>query len=125
MVHKDRAGTLLMPMQLYIDVQMMIKNVYFCVVKTKIDNPNRKFWIIVIGTDCLEDKFGIVHVMTGNDTSVDVLQLGIHLMGTTEVSAIFAQHPEWDCSLHRLKLPTLSKDGLDIHKGVDHINLAS
>jgi hypothetical protein len=103
----------------------MIKNVYFCVAKTKIDNPTGKFWIIVIGTDRLEDKFGIVRVMTGNDTSVDVLQLGIRLTGTTEVSAIFAQHPEWDRSPRRLKLPALSKDSLDIHKGVDHINPAS
>jgi len=125
MLHEDKAGTLLMPTQLYIDVQMMIKNVYFCVAKTKIDNPNGKFWIIVIGTDRLEDKFGIVRVMTGNDTSVDVLQLGIRLTGTTEVSAIFVQHPEWDRSPRRLKLPALSKDGLDIHKGVDHINPAS
>ena len=125
MLHEDKAGTLLMPTQLYIDVQMMIKNVYFCVAKTKIDNPTGKFWIIVIGTDRLEDKFGIVRVMTGNDTSVDVLQLGIRLTGTTEVSAIFAQHPEWDRSPRRLKLPALSKDGLDVHKGVDHINPAS
>ena len=125
MLHEDKAGTLLMPTQLYIDVQMMIKNIYFCVAKTKVDNPTGKFWIIMIGTDRLEDKFGIVCVMTGNDTSVDVLQLGIHLTGTTEVSAIFSQHPEWDHSPRRLKLPALSKDGLDIHKGIDHINPAS
>lgn len=125
MLHEDKAGTLLMPMQLYIDVQMMIKNVYFCITKTKIDNLKGKFWIILIGSDRLEDKFGIVCVMTGNDTSVDILQLGIRLTGTTEVSAIFAQHPEWDRSPRRLKLPALSKAGLDIHKGVDYINPAS
>ena len=125
MLHEDKAGILLMPTQLYINVQIMIKNVYFCVAKTKIDNPNGKCWIIVIGTDRLEDKFRIVRIMTGNDTSVDILQLGIRLTGITEVSAIFAQHPEWDRSPRRLKLPALSKDGLDIHKGVDHINPAS
>jgi hypothetical protein len=33
---------------------IMIKNAYFCVAKTKADNPNGNFWVVLLGTDRLE-----------------------------------------------------------------------
>lgn len=96
--HKDNAGTKLMPSQLYIDLMIMVKNVYFCIAKAKVDNPIGKFFLILLGTDRLEDIFGILRTMVGNDSTLDILQLILCLRGTTEVSAILANHPEWDCS---------------------------
>lgn len=121
MQREDNAGTKLMPTQLYTDIMIMIKNVYFCVVKCKIDDPSGKFWIILLGTDRLEELFGILRTMVGNDFNVDVLQLAICLTGTTEVSTILAKYPHWDRSPRRLKLPALSKDGFEVYNGIDHI----
>jgi len=59
--------------------------------------------------------------MVGNDSTLDLLQLILHLGGTTKVSAILANHPEWDCFPHQLKLPEVSKNGMAVHKDVDHI----
>jgi len=125
MWREDAAGSKLMPTQLYIDIMIMIKNIYFCVAKVKADNPNGKFHIIMLGTDRLEELFGILRTMVGTDASLDIMQLLLHMGGTAEVSMILAKHPEWDRSPRRLKLPALSKNGLDIHKGVDHIKPAS
>ncbi|TFK58449.1 hypothetical protein BDN72DRAFT_739650, partial [Pluteus cervinus] len=118
-------GTKLMPTQLYVDIMIMIKNAFFCVAKSKVDDPDGKFWLILLGTDRLEELFGILRTMVGNDTNVDVLQLGLRLTGTTEVSTILAKYPHWDRAPHRLKLPMLSKDLVEISDGVDHIKPAS
>jgi hypothetical protein len=122
---EDQVTTNLMPTQLYVDIMIMIKNAYFCVAKSKVDNPDGKFWIILLGTDRLEVLFGILRTMVGNDANLDVLQLGLRLTGTTEVSTILAKYPHWDRALRRLKLPVLSKDGLTVHDNADHINPAS
>jgi hypothetical protein len=53
----------------------IIKNVYFCVVKTQVDNPDGHFWIILLGMDGLEKVFGKVRKMIGNDSHADQLQL--------------------------------------------------
>jgi hypothetical protein len=122
---EDQAGPKLMPTQLYIDTMMMIKNIYFCVAKTKADDPEGNFWIILLRTDHLEILYGILRTMVGNDANLDLLQLGLQLTGTMEVSTILAKYPHWDRPPRRLKLPALSKDGLSIHAHVDHINSAS
>jgi hypothetical protein len=114
-----------MPTQLYVDIMIMIKNVYFCVAKTKADDPEGSFWIILLGTDRLETLYGILRTMVGNDANLDLLQLGLRLTGTTEVATILAKHPEWDRAPRRLKLPPVSKDGSEVHAHVDHINPAS
>jgi hypothetical protein len=104
---------------------IMIKNVYFCVAKAKIDDPDGHFWIILLGTDRLEVLYGILRTMVGNDANLDILQLGLRLRGTAEVSTILAKYPHWDRAPQRLKLPALSKDQLVVHDHVDHINPAS
>lgn len=63
------------PVQLYFNTMTMIKNVYFCVAKVQVDNPDGSFWIILLGTDGLEKVFGKVHTMIGNDSHADLLQL--------------------------------------------------
>src|SRR5258708_24111408 len=95
-----------MPTQLYVDLQLMIKNVFFCAAKEKVQDPNNNMYIILLGTDQLETSFGILCTMVGNDTNADALQLSTRLAHVSEIQNILAAHLAWDCSPHRLKLPS-------------------
>lgn len=117
----ERTATKLMPTQLYVDIMIMVKNLYFCIAKARVDELEGNFWIILLGTDHLEVLFGILCTMTGNDANLNVLQLGQCLTITTEVSTILAQYPHWDYVLHHLHLSALTKDSLAINRGVYHI----
>ena len=113
------------PTNLYIDLMIMIKNVLFCVAKAKIDDPDGELWIILLVTDRLEELFGILHTMVGNDTNLDILQLVCRLAGTTEVSNILAKYPHWDQAPQQLKLPVLSRESKEIPDSADHIKPSS
>jgi hypothetical protein len=119
------AGKDFIPTNLYIDLMLMIKNVLFCVAKAKADDPDGEFWIILLGTDRLEELFGILRTMVGNDANLDMLQLVSRLSGTTEISNILAKYPQWDRAPRRLKLPVLTRDSKEIPNTVDHIKPAS
>ena len=119
------AGKDFIPTNLYIDLMIMIKNVLFCVAKAKIDDPDGELWIILLGTDRLEELFGILRTMVGNDANLDILQLVCRLAGTTEVSNILAKYPHWDQSPRRLKLPALSRESKEIPDSADHIKPSS
>ncbi len=110
---------------LYLDIMMMVKNVYFCVAKGKMNNPKGTFYLILLGTDRLEILFGILRTIIGTDANVDLLQLATRLTGTIEVSNILLKKPEWDSRPRQLKLPGVTKDGLKITLKVNHINPAS
>jgi hypothetical protein len=47
----DCGSTRFLPKILYDNIQIMIKNVYFCIAKTKVNHPDAQFWIILLGTD--------------------------------------------------------------------------
>jgi hypothetical protein len=117
-------GKRFFPKILYDDIQIMIKNVYFCVAKTKVDHPDARFWTILLGTDRLEISFGIYRTMIGNDANADILQLANRISSVTEVSRILGEHPEWDRGPRRLKLPTFDENE-DVTPKADHINPAS
>jgi hypothetical protein len=104
---------------------IMVKNAYFCIAKAKADNPTGEFWIILLGTDWLEELFRILRTMVGNNANLDVLQLISHLAGTTEVSNILAKYPHWDCSPQRLKLSALTHESKEIPYSADHIKPGS
>ena len=103
----------------------MIKNIYFCITKFKKDNPDGKFFIILLGTDHLKGFFGLVQTAVGTDCNVDILQLGSCASGLTEVAVILALHPEWDHSPRRLTLQAVTKEMNEFTYKVDHINPAS
>ncbi|PPR07576.1 hypothetical protein CVT26_002325 [Gymnopilus dilepis] len=110
------------PVQLYFDVMSMIKNVYFCVAKTQIDNPTAQFWIILLGTDGLEKVFGKVRTMVGGDTNADQLQLANRIDGAVQCINILEEHPEWGAGSRRLTLKPLSEDPDSVTSEHDHIN---
>jgi len=94
-VHDD-AKSLFIPNTLFVDIGIMVKNMFFCIAKAKTDCLMKPFFIMLLGTDCLESLFGILHTMVGNDANLDMLQLALHVTATTEISNILAKHPEWD-----------------------------
>src|SRR5258705_3058813 len=104
---------------------IMIKNVIFCVAKAKVDNPEGEFWLILLGTDRLEELFGILRTMVGNDANLDILQLFSRLAGSPEVSNNLAKYPQWNRSPRQLKLPAMSRESKEIPDSVDHIKPAS
>ncbi|KAH9016177.1 hypothetical protein EDB85DRAFT_1875254, partial [Lactarius pseudohatsudake] len=122
--HGNACGNFL-PTALYVDLTLMIKNVFFCVAKAKVDTPEEDFSIVLLGTDRLENLFGCLRTMVGNDTNVDNFQLGARLTGTMESANILALHPEWDKAPRRLHLPLISKDMTTIPDAADHISPCS
>jgi hypothetical protein len=71
----SRSGGSFMPNQLFSDIAIMVKNVYFCMAKALLDDPNGEFYIMLLGTDRLEISFAILCTMVGNDANADCLQL--------------------------------------------------
>ncbi|KDR76610.1 hypothetical protein GALMADRAFT_139524 [Galerina marginata CBS 339.88] len=119
------ARTDFMPSQSFVDIMIMIKNAYFCVAKSKVDLPDGKFFLIMLGTDKLEGFFGLIRTAVGTDCNADLLQLGSRASGLTEVAVILSLHPEWDRSPRRLNLPAMTKDTDELTSKVDHINAVS
>ncbi|KAH9003694.1 hypothetical protein EDB86DRAFT_2798425 [Lactarius hatsudake] len=118
----EKACSNFVPTALYVDLVMMVKNVFFCVAKAKIDTPNDDFNIVLLGTDRLENLFGCLRTIIGNDANVDNYQLGSRLTGTMESANILALHPEWDKAPRRLHLPCVSLDSSEIPSSADHIS---
>lgn len=118
---QDKGGFI--PAILYLDAQIMIKNVYFCVAKILVDQPvDGKLWVISLGTDALEKVFGIVRTMIGSDANVDQLQLTNRVNGAVQCSQILQEHPEWDRGPRRLAIPTLHNSGDVVSSTTDHVN---
>ncbi|KAJ7064061.1 hypothetical protein C8F01DRAFT_1022169, partial [Mycena amicta] len=99
-LHRD-GGKDALPTLLFVDIEIMIKNAYFCVAKAKVDHPTDSFFLVLLGTDRLEELFGIYRTMIGNDRNVDLLQASQRITGTTQVANILASHPHWDRPPHR------------------------
>ncbi|KAK1221659.1 hypothetical protein PQX77_015528 [Marasmius sp. AFHP31] len=118
----QRAAKRFIPTTLYIDIMLMVRNAYFCVAKSKVDDPDGEFWLILLGMDRLETLFGILRTMVGNDTNLDVYQTACRLAETTEVANILAEHPEWQKTPRRLHLPSLDLNENVITERVDHLN---
>ncbi|KAF8056026.1 hypothetical protein FPV67DRAFT_686987 [Lyophyllum atratum] len=120
-----KSGKDFIPTLLYTDLMIMIKNAFFCVAKAKVDDPEGSFWLILLGTDRLEELFGILRTMIGNDANLDMYQLVCRLSGTTEVSNILSKYPHWDRAPRRLKLPAITRDSQELPDKSDHIKPAS
>ncbi|KAF5366588.1 hypothetical protein D9758_008958 [Tetrapyrgos nigripes] len=118
-----QSGKRFIPTLLYQDLMITIKNVFFCVAKAKVDNPDGQFWLCLLGTNRLEILFGILRSVVGNDCNVDVFQLVHRITGSVEVANILAKHPEWDKTSRRLHLPPVDAEGkVLLDASVDHIS---
>ncbi|KAH9925086.1 hypothetical protein B0H21DRAFT_700940 [Amylocystis lapponica] len=115
------------PVQLYFDTITMIKNVFFCVAKTQVANPDSDFWVILLGTDSLESLFGTVRTMIGNDTNADQLQLASRLGSASLCATLLEEHPDWDRGSRRLGLRRSSVEEIrttgEVSRLYDHISV--
>ncbi|KAJ7460136.1 hypothetical protein FB451DRAFT_1045409, partial [Mycena latifolia] len=118
----NNARTRFMPTPTFLNLMIMIKNVYFCVAKMKVDIPEGNCWLILLGTDRLEVFFGLIRTAIGTDSNVDLLQLASRGSGLCEVAIIMALHPEWDRAPRRITLPAVGEAGTVLDSKVDHIN---
>ena len=100
----------------------MIKNVYFCVAKVQVDNPDGSFWIILLGTNSLEKVFGKVCTIIGNDSHADLLQLSNRIYGAVLCIQILEQHPDWGGQSRRITVKSLEQQGHEISQKMDHLN---
>ncbi|KAF6747101.1 hypothetical protein DFP72DRAFT_822195 [Ephemerocybe angulata] len=110
-----------LPTLLYTDIMIMLKNAFFCVAKAKVDNPNGSFWIILLGTDRLEELFGNLRTMIGNDANLDILQVSWRLSSTAEVANILARFPHWDRPPRRLNFPPITRNAEPLPSSTDHL----
>lgn len=113
------------PSQLYFDVQTWIKNAFFCVAKTKLDDPDGQFWLILLGTDALEHLFGVVRTMISTDANADLLQVGNRLEAAATCCCILAEHPEWVRGPRRLSIRNWRDDPGNTSSKYDHISPTS
>ncbi|KAG9076326.1 hypothetical protein FRC06_009566 [Ceratobasidium sp. 370] len=81
--------------QLYYDIQASIKNVYFCVAKTKVLDPNLPFYLIQMGDDRLENRFGIYRTAS-SDSNGDLLQMAEQSAAAQQIDNILAENPTYD-----------------------------
>ncbi|KAF6746501.1 hypothetical protein DFP72DRAFT_823118 [Ephemerocybe angulata] len=116
------AGKSFIPTLLYIDIIIMIKNVFFCVAKAKVDTPDGLFFIILLGTDRIEIHFGILRTVIGNDCNLDVLQISERAGGVIDIADILATNPDWDRGPRRMNVPTLNTSSPDVPNSADHLS---
>ncbi|KAG8701486.1 hypothetical protein FRC09_005338 [Ceratobasidium sp. 395] len=102
--------------QLYYDTQASIKNAFFCVVKTKVLDPDQPFYLIQTGDDRLENRFGIYRTAS-SDQNVDLLQLAERSAAAQQIDNILTENPDYDRTPYRISLKGES--------GVDHLNPSS
>lgn len=108
--------------KLYTDLQLCIKNIYFCVAKMKHHFPNASFYITLMGTDRLESQFGSLRTIIGTDQNVDLLQLGSRLTAAAECTRLLSIHPEWDRGPRRLRVSALTQTGELLGHDIDHLS---
>ncbi|KAJ6577546.1 hypothetical protein B0H19DRAFT_1336997 [Mycena capillaripes] len=95
----DGAGADFMANQTFMNIMLMIKNVFFCVhrqTKAKINIPDSEFFIILLGTDRLEKLFGLIRTAVSTDSNFDILQFSSRASNLTEDSIILGLKPHWD-----------------------------
>ena len=110
-----------MPSLTFKDIVLLVKNVCFCVAKTKIRTPDDNFYLILNGTDRLGSTFGVVQSMVGNDANTDVLTLRYRLSHAVECLNILAEHPMWDHGPRCLHLHRIKDGNGDVCSKCDHI----
>ena len=106
-------STNFMTSALYADSQAIVKDVYFCVAKQKLLNPQANLYIMHCGTDQLETDFCLARTQT-HHRNFDMLDLSGKLATSSLIDCIYARNPELDAGSRRLKVTGVV--------GVDHLN---
>ncbi|KAJ7844221.1 hypothetical protein B0H14DRAFT_2310498, partial [Mycena olivaceomarginata] len=92
------------------------KNVFFCVAKTQIDDPDGRFWLILLGTDPVKLSFAKVRTISKGAG---------RLTAAVECQNILGEHPEWSRGPRGLRLPIWPDTAGDVSSKIDHITPTS
>ena len=108
-----RHGSAFMTGTLYADTQAIVKNIIFSLAKQQILDATRNFYIILDGTDRLEQVFSDARTQD-HSRNFDLLQLSQKLATASTINSIFLRNPELNRGHVRLNLTAAT--------GVDHVN---
>ncbi|EIW53976.1 uncharacterized protein TRAVEDRAFT_88281, partial [Trametes versicolor FP-101664 SS1] len=97
-------GVNFMPNQLYSDMQMTVKNAFFCIAKQQELDGSQPFYLFLLGDDRLENLFGRVRMQGGHSPNFSFKQLVDRLAAAMDLDAIFTRHPSLDPGFRRLKI---------------------
>ena len=109
----SKHSTNFMTSALYADSQAIVKDVYFCIAKQKLLNPQANFYIMHCGTDRLETDFCLARTQT-HHRNFDILDLSGKLATSLLIDCIYARNLTLDAGSRRLKVSGVI--------GVDHLN---
>ena len=98
---------------LFADSQAIVKDIYFCIAKQKLLDPQANFYIIHCGTDRLETDFCLARTQS-HHRNFDILDLANKLATSSLIDCIFARNPTLDAGSRRLKVTGAV--------GIDHLN---
>ncbi|KZV79434.1 hypothetical protein EXIGLDRAFT_707060 [Exidia glandulosa HHB12029] len=98
---------------LYADTQATIKNIFVIVARLKRINPQYKLFLLLEGTDRLEQLFSETRTLD-HARNFDTIQLSYKLSSGFLIHAIFQRNPDLDRGHRRLKLTNCM--------GIDHLN---
>ncbi|KAJ7797276.1 hypothetical protein B0H14DRAFT_2389911, partial [Mycena olivaceomarginata] len=88
------------------------KNVFFCVAKTQIDDPDGRPRLILLGTDPVKLSFAKVRTISKGAG---------RLTAAVECQNILGEHPEWSSGPRGLRLPVWQDTAGDLSSKIDHI----
>ena len=108
-----RHGSAFMTGALYADTQAIVKNIIFSLAKQQILDSTQNFYIILDGTDRLEQVFSDARTQD-HSRNFDLLQLSQKLATASTINNIFLRNPDLNRGHVRLNLTAAT--------GVDHIN---
>lgn len=108
-----RHGNSFMSGALYADTQAIVKNIIFSLTKQQILDPTQNFYLILDGTDRLEQVFSDVRTQD-HSRNFDLLQLSQKLATASTINGIFLRNPDLNRGHARLNLTAAT--------GVDHVN---
>ncbi|KAJ6591399.1 hypothetical protein B0H10DRAFT_1830052 [Mycena sp. CBHHK59/15] len=106
-------GTDFLTNPLFVDSQLVVKNIIVTIARMQTLDPNLKFYIIQEGTDLLEGVFCDTRTMD-HARNFDIEQLSQKLGLSALVNATFQRNPDLDRGHRRLKLSGAL--------GIDHVN---
>jgi hypothetical protein len=93
--------------QLYADSQVMVKSVFFYLVKRILLDADLPILLMVTGDDRLENLFRRVRMLGAHNCNVDLKTLIERLAAAMDTRQIFDIHPSWDQGHRRLNYSRL------------------
>jgi len=109
----SKHSTNFMTSALYVDSQAIVKDIFFCVAKQKLLDPQADFYIIHCRTDRLETDFCLARTQS-HHWNFDMMDLSNKLATSSLINDIFVRNPTLDAGSRRLKVTGAV--------GVDHLN---